>query len=222
LQMKGFLIFFLLLSAQQASAEINVSGADMTLNATLIQLDVQTQRQPVSSIFIHNDNVNGNATLEAVQIPTVPMALSRIFSWNEASLNAWPLEQGSIPTNKTDLRRIFVVHEFAGYQKDLAYPKDLFNDSTPPAITDIVVDNILSSEARINWTTDEFATSLVKYGGFPDEYETNKRDTLFTKNHSISLDELMPETRYYFAVNNTDRSGNSAELKALEFETSGP
>ena len=92
------------------------------------------------------------------------MALSRIFSWNEASINAWSLEQGSIPTEKKLLRHIFVLHEFAGYQKDLAYPKPLFNDSTPPAITDVVVDNILSRQARINWTTDEFATSLVKYG----------------------------------------------------------
>jgi hypothetical protein len=222
--MKALLISFFLLSAclDMASAEINVSGADMTYNASLIKADIQTPPQPVSSIFIYNDNGNGNSSLEPVQIPTAPLALSRIFSWNEASINVRPLEQGSIPTNKTDLRQIFVVHEFARYQKDLAYPKDLFNDSAPPAITDIVVDNILSSEARINWTTDEFATSLVKYSGFPDEYETSKRDTLFTKNHSIPLDGLLPETRYYFAVNSTDRSGNSAEANTSEFETSGP
>ncbi|MCX6641915.1 MAG: fibronectin type III domain-containing protein, partial [Candidatus Bathyarchaeota archaeon] len=169
----------------------------------------------------YNDNGNGNSSLEIVQIPTLPMALSRIFSWNEASINVRPLEPGSIPTNKADLRRIFVVHEFAGYQKDLAFPNAFFNDSAPPAITEIFIDNILSSEARINWTTDEFATSLVKYGGFPDEYETSKKDTLFTKNHSIYLDGLLPETKYYFAVNSTDRSGNSAEVKALEFVTSG-
>jgi hypothetical protein len=222
--MKVLLIFFALLSAQLflASAEINVSGADMTYNASMIKADIQTPPQPVSSIFIYNDNGNGNSSLEIVQIPTLPMALSRIFSWNEASINARPLEPGSIPTNKADLRRIFVVHEFAGYQKDLAFPKAFFNDSAPPAITDIVVDNILSSEARINWTTDEFATSLVKYGGHPDGYETSKRETVLTKNHTISLDRLTPETRYYFAVNSTDRSGNSAEVKALEFETSGP
>jgi len=222
--MKGVLIFFLLLSAHlcMASAEINVSGADMTYNASLIKADIRTTSQPVSSIFIYNDNGNGNSSLETVQIPTLPMALSRIFSWNEASINARPLEPDSIPTNKADLKRIFIVHEFAGYQKDLAYPKDLSNDSAPPAITNIVVDNILSMQARINWTTDEFATSLVKYGGFPDGYEASKRDTLFTKNHSISLDGLLPQTRYYFAVNSTDRSGNSAEANASEFETSGP
>jgi len=222
--MKEILIFFALLSAQLflASAEINVSGADMTYNATLTHLSIPTEGKPVSSIFIYNDNGNGNASLETVQIPTLPMALSRIFSWNEASINAWSLEHGSIPTEKKLLRHIFVLHEFAGYQKDLAYPKPLFNDTTPPEITDVAVDNILSTQARINWTTDEFATSLVKYGDYLDGYETSKRETLFTKNHSISLDGLLPKTRYYFAVNSTDRSGNSAESQASEFETSGP
>ncbi len=221
--MKAFLIFFLLVSAllSMASAEINVSGADMTYNATLIKGYIQTPPQPVSSIFIYNDNGNGNASLDEVQIPTLPVALSGIFSWNEASINAWSLERGSIPTDKKDLRRIFIVHEFAGYQKDLAYPKALFNDTAPPEITGVEVDNIISSEARINWTTDEFAASLVKYGSTQGGYEITKRDPLFTENHSILLDGLMPGTKYYFAVNSTDRSGNSAESEALEFETSG-
>jgi hypothetical protein len=222
--MKEFLIFYLLLSAQLflASAEINVSGADMTYNATLAQFSVPTEGQSVSSIFIYNDIGSGNASLEAVQIPTVPTALSRIFSWNEASLNAWSLEPGSIPTEKKHLRRIFVVHEFTGYQKDLAYPKALFNDTSPPEITGVAVDSIKSSNARINWTTDEFAASLVKYGSTPGGYETSKRESLFTKNHSITLDGLMPGTRYYFAVNSTDRNGNSAESQVSEFETSVP
>jgi hypothetical protein len=218
--MKGFLIFFLLLSTHLASAEINVSGADMTYNASLIKADIQTLPKPVSSIFIYNDIGNGNSSLEPVQIPTVPMALIRIFSWNEASINAWPLEKGSIPTKNKQLRRIFVVHEFARYQKDLDYPEDLFNDTALPKITGVAIEDILPSKARINWTTDEFSTSLVKYGSSPDGYETSKRDALFTKNHSISLDGLMPGTRYYFAVNSTDRSGNSAESQASDFETS--
>ncbi len=192
----------------------------MTYNATLIQLDIQTPPQPVSSIFIYNDNGDGNATLQEVQVPTVPVALSRIFSWNEASKNAWPLEPGSIPTKKELLRKIFVVHEFTGYQKDLAYPKVLLNDTIPPVITGAAVDSIKSSEAKIYWTTDESATSLVKYMSDPDGIETDKRDALFTTNHSISLDGLMPGTMYYFAVNSTDRSGNSAESDAYDFETS--
>lgn len=205
-----------------ASAEINVSDADMTYNATLIEADIQTPPQPVSTIFIYNDNGNGNSSLEPVQIPTLPLALSRIFSWNEASKNTWLLAKGTIPTEKKLLRQFFVVHEFARFQRDLAYPKIFFNDTISPEITDVAADEIYSRQARVNWTTDEYATSLVKYGSTPDNFESEKRERAFAENHSILLDGLMPGTKYYFAVNSTDRSGNSAESQALEFETSGP
>lgn len=205
-----------------ASSEINVSGADMTYNSTLNEADIQTPLQPVSVIFIYNDIGNGNYSLEPIQIPTVPIALSRIFSWNEASKNTKALEKGSIPTEKKLLRRIFILHEFAGYQEDLAYPKALFNDVIPPEISDVEVYDISSRGARVNWTTDEYATSLVKYGNNPNAFESEKRARILAENHSILLDRLEPVTKYYFAVNSIDRSGNSAESQALEFETSGP
>jgi hypothetical protein len=221
--MKVLLIFFALLSAQLflASAEINVSGADMTYNASLIKADIQTPPQPVSAIFIYNDNGNGNSSLEPVQIPTAPLALSRIFSWNEASKNARSLVQGKIPTERKLLRRFFVVHEFAGFQRDLAYPRVFFKDTTPPEIMDVAVYDISSRQEKINWTTNEYATSQVKYGSIPGAFESDKRERILAMNHSVLLDGLMPGMKYYFAVNSTDRSGNSAESEALEFETSG-
>ena len=221
--MKAILLIFLLLSALlcTASADINVSGADMTYNATLIEADIQTPLQPVSSIFIYNDNGNGNTSLEPEQIPTIPMALSHIFSWNDASKNTWSLERGSIPTECKPLRHIFVVHELAGYQKDLAYPKAFFSDSTPPKISEVAIDSISSSQAKINWTTNEYATSMVKYGSTSDAFESDIKERSFEMNHTILLDGLVPGTKYYFAVNSTDRSGNSAESQSLEFETLG-
>lgn len=218
--MKRFLIFFLLLFAHLAAAEISVSGSDMIYNATLVQFDVQTPPQAISSIFVYNDNGNSNATLEAVQIPTLPEALSRIFHYNEASINAWALESGNIPTEKKPLKSIFVIHEFARNQNNLVYPKDLLNDNVPPVIKDIAVDEIKPNEARINWTTNEYATSLVEYRSSLDSNEGSKKDALFTMNHSILLEGLLPGTLYYFAVNSTDRSGNSAESAVHEFETS--
>ena len=222
--MKTVLILILLLSTCVgiASAEINVSGADMTYNATLSEADIQTPLQPVSFIFIYNDIGNVNSSLEPVQIPTVPMALSRIFSWNEVSKNTRSLEMGSIPTERKLLRHIFVVHEFAGFQDDLQYPKHLFNDTTPPKISDVTTDRTTSRQARINWSTDEYATSLVKFGGFPDEYDASKKENLYTQNHSIQLEELLPETKYYVGIISKDRSGNSAESQTSEFENSGP
>jgi hypothetical protein len=220
--MKGFLLLFLFLSANLclASAEINVSGADANYNTSLKQCNITTLHQQVLSIFIFNDNGNSNGSLEAVQIPTMPTVLSQIFTWNDVSSNTWPLEKGSIPTIMKHLRQIFVVHEFARYQKDLAYPMAFLNDTNLPVISDVIVVGIKSSEARINWTTDEFATSLVKYGTTLGGHGISRHDDLYSMNHSILLDGLSSGTKYYFVANSTDRTGNSAESQASFFETS--
>jgi hypothetical protein len=218
--MKEFLIFFLLLSAHLASGEIDVSGADAIRNASLVQADINTTRQPVSSILIYNENGNDSISLEAAQIPTSTIALSRIFTWDDVSKNTWPLQLGNIPSAKKQLRHIFIVHEFASNQKSLAYPHELFQDTKPPAIANIAIKDNMSNEATINWTTDEFATSLVKYSNTPGAYDLKESDALYTINHSLALHGLLPEARYYLVVNSTDRSKNSAESRSLEFQTS--
>lgn len=219
--MTGLLIIFFILFAQLASAEINVSGADAIRNASLIQADIQTLRQPVSSIFLYNENGNDSISLESVQIPTTSMALSRIFSWNEVSINTRPLQPESIPSAKKQLRQIFVVHEFASYQKRLSYPYELFRDNKPPLIANVAIKDNMSNEATINWTTDEFATSLAKYSSSPGAYDLKESDALHTINHSLTLHGLLPDTMYYLVVNSTDRSKNSAESHPMEFKTSG-
>lgn len=219
--MRVFLIFFLLFSSNLAIAEINVSGADAIRNASLIEADIQTPPHPVSSIFIFNQNGNDSIPLDAIQITTLPMAISRIFTWNEVSKNTWPLQSGRISTKKEQLRHIFVLHEFTENKKNFDYPRDLFKDGESPKILDVTMDSIKPNEARINWTTSEFAESLVMFSISSGNYDSSKRDLLFTKNHSITLEELIQETRYYFVVSSTDRSGNSAESEPLEFETSG-
>lgn len=219
--MKGILIFFLLLSAHLAYAEINVSGADAIRNYSLLQADIQTQPQPVSSIFMYNENGNDSISLEAAQIPTMPIALSRIFTWNDVSKNTWPLQPERIPTAKKQRRQIFMVHEFASYQKSFNYPDELFKDVKPPVIANIAIKDNMSDEATINWTTDEFATSVAKYSSSPGTYDSKESYALYAINHSLTLHGLLPDTRYYLVVNSTDRSKNSAESQPLEFQTSG-
>jgi hypothetical protein len=219
--MRGLLLLFIFLPSVLciASAEIRVSGADATYNATLLKANVTTEAQPVTDIFTFNDNGKANQSMEAVKIPTIPAPLTKIFILHEAASNIWPLEKGIVPTSPISLNQIFVLHEFVKDQKDLAYPISLLNDSTPPIISDVAFDNVNASNARINWTTDEFADSLVKFGISPGDYAMSKGDDLYAKNHSISLSDLSPGTRYYFVVNGTDRSGNSAQSAAFDFET---
>ena len=220
--MRGILLLFLLLSSALcvASAQIRVSGADEMFNATLYGVSIGTKQVPVPFVFSFNDNGKANQSLEKVQVPTSPAALGREFTFNEASSDILTLESVSIPTGPQALMQIFVLHEFVKDSKDLAYPAALVNDTTPPRIADVESDDVKVNRARINWTTDEFSDSLVKYGLSSLDHGTSARDVLYTMNHSVSLFDLSPGTRYYFAVNSTDRSGNSAESQEYEFKTS--
>ena len=99
---------------------------------------------------------------------------------------------------------------------------ELMNDTIPPVIADVSVINITNNSAMITWRTDEFADSVVKYGENSTVYTKMCTDELFVKEHTITLTGLSPDTTYYFVVNSTDRSGNSAESLEYRFETSVP
>jgi hypothetical protein len=96
---------------------------------------------------------------------------------------------------------------------------ELMNDTIPPVIADVSVINITNNSAIITWRTDEFADSVVKYGENTAVYTKMCTDELFAKEHTITLTGLSPDTTYYFVVNSTDRSGNSAESLEYRFTT---
>jgi len=61
----------------------------------------------------------------------------------------------------------------------------------------------------------------VKYGKASRIYTEREKDSLFVKTHVIELAGLLPGNCYYFVVNGTDQSGNSAESSEYRFTTSG-
>jgi chitodextrinase len=91
-------------------------------------------------------------------------------------------------------------------------------DTIPPVITDISVINLVNNSAKVTWITDEFADSMLKYGVNSTAYTETCKDELFVKEHEITLTELSPDTTYYFVVNNTDQSGNTAESSEYRFK----
>jgi S-layer protein (TIGR01567 family) len=76
-----------------------------------------------------------------------------------------------------------------------------------------------SSSATITWTTNNDSDSRVKYGTTSGDYEKKKHDATNETDHSITLTDLDADTTYYFRVNSTDESGNSAESGEYEFKT---
>jgi hypothetical protein len=84
------------------------------------------------------------------------------------------------------------------------------SDSTAPTIAEVGVSGITTSGATITWTTDEPATSQVKYGltaayGYATSLDKNRLTS-----HSVTLSELEPGTTYYYGVVSVDKAGNQA------------
>ncbi|MHC1610940.1 MAG: hypothetical protein ACXQTW_05005 [Candidatus Methanospirareceae archaeon] len=57
----------------------------------------------------------------------------------------------------------------------------------------------------------------MKYGKASRIYTEREKDSLFVKTHVIELAGLLPGNGYYFVVNGTDQSGNSAESSEYRF-----
>jgi chitodextrinase len=92
-------------------------------------------------------------------------------------------------------------------------------DTTPPVITNITVAAVMKDSAIITWETDEVSDSLVKYGTEPRNYTKTAYNTIDMLNHSIDLAGLTLNTTYYYVVNSTDPSDNSAESMEFNFTT---
>jgi hypothetical protein len=97
-------------------------------------------------------------------------------------------------------------------------------DTTPPVISNIASSLITNTTTTITWDTDEVADSLVKYGttqGGP--YGMTASDPTDVTSHSVGLSGLTNNTTYYYVVNSTDPSDNSAESGENSFTTlAGP
>jgi len=92
-------------------------------------------------------------------------------------------------------------------------------DTTPPVITNVSAISITKDSATITWETDEPSDSLVKYGTEPGNYTEIVYNVSYVTYHSISLANLTPNTTYYFVVNSTDQSNNSAQSIEHNFTT---
>lgn len=213
------LVFALVIYVNAASAGITVTDAEAIYEANLSSVVIPTEHHPIEKIFTCNEDALLKQALISVSIPTMPIPIKEIFIINEdASFNI-RLYAVSIPTEPSPIKNIFIHLEDAKAYEALAFPKGLIPDTTSPLITDVTVTNITNNSAIVKWNTDEIADSAVNYGLESVIYTEIESDPLFVINHTIALTPLSPGTNYYFAVNSTDRSGNSAESLQSRFTT---
>lgn len=90
-------------------------------------------------------------------------------------------------------------------------------DTTAPVISRIqIVPDITT--ARITWQTDELSDSVVVYGETIN-YDTTRTDANKVLNHTINIDQLLPEKTYHFKVSSRDEAGNKGESADIAFTT---
>ena len=84
-----------------------------------------------------------------------------------------------------------------------------------PAVTFIT-----GTTAKIEWLTDEFSSSEVQYGT-TGSYGSDASGAGSTKNHSVTLTGLTPETTYHYSVLSTDLCSNGPTFSSDETFTTG-
>ncbi|MCK4941449.1 fibronectin type III domain-containing protein [candidate division WOR-3 bacterium] len=93
-------------------------------------------------------------------------------------------------------------------------------DTTPPVISNVASSGVTSSSAVITWDTDEYSNSVVRYDtdGGPDyDFVSSNADLVLS--HDITLTGLSPSTQYYYIVESTDASNNTAASAEHSFTT---
>ncbi|MBU6388943.1 fibronectin type III domain-containing protein, partial [Patescibacteria group bacterium] len=94
--------------------------------------------------------------------------------------------------------------------------------SIPPTITDgPTVDNITTTSATVNWTTDKPSNSVVSYGTESGKYlyQSGEIEDATLTSHTVNLTTLVRGTTYYYKVQSTDVNGNLAESAEKTFQS---
>lgn len=92
-------------------------------------------------------------------------------------------------------------------------------DNIAPIISSIRVVEVNSDAATILWTTDEITSGEIDYG-LTRGYESGVGiSAFFTKEHRLSLSDLVGNTVYHFRLTATDSAGNSSSSADFTFTT---
>ncbi len=91
-------------------------------------------------------------------------------------------------------------------------------DTMPPSISDIAIQEG-PTRARVSWSTDEPTIGAVEYGTTAS-FELGQVATVSGgQQFDVLLDNLLPDTTYYFRITSEDANGNTRQSEASQFVT---
>lgn len=92
-------------------------------------------------------------------------------------------------------------------------------DTSAPVISDVQSMSVGVSDETIMWTTDEPATSAIRYGTSESLGQTAVVPGSAALMHSATLTDLAPGTLYHFCIDATDTAGNGSTSCGHTFTT---
>ncbi len=97
----------------------------------------------------------------------------------------------------------------------------LAQDTTPPIISNVQASRVISTKATISWNTDEVCRERIGYGTSPGLHEGagGMVSSYCRTAHIMNIEELSPDTTYYYVVSSMDISGNKATSTEHQFKT---
>ncbi len=115
---------------------------------------------------------------------------------------------------------IWVAGFFVWQNKHLlpAAAEEEEEDNTPPLIYNVGVSSINATSSIITWETDELADSLINYG-LNKEYGIIRDPRADKFEHMIIVENLAPDTNYFFRITSADDSGNQGISSDYTFQT---
>ncbi len=109
--------------------------------------------------------------------------------------------------------------DLAGNDSEYSDPASITPDLTPPTFSNINAGSITENSVTITWTTDEPATSLVRYGEEIAYGSQTTLDPALVTSHSVPITGLSDGTTYHYQVESTDGSDNTSTSSDRIFDT---
>jgi hypothetical protein len=194
------------------SARARDTAGNTTLSAEVhVVIDAQA---PTGSVTINNGAEVTNSrtvtlTLTAADNagPITQMRFSNTGSSYSSAQNyspakTWTLSSGS------GTKTVYAKVKDAAGNWSAPFTDTIELDLTAPTISNVAVTNLTSNSATITWTTNEPATTQLRFGTTSSLGQTTPLDSSLTTVHSVTLAGLSAKKRYYYRAVSKDAAGN--------------
>ncbi len=173
-------------------------GLDTTLGAVAVRTVVQFVDTYVQ-VVMSSPGPDFQARLQQVTTrPLIGAAQSSVLYALAAPAAGWSAALANVAQH-IELR-------LAERSRDwrLVFPGTLLQDNVPPQIG-----RPGAVGAHVNWTTNEFTTSVVRYGAVEGDLGKMAIDGELRRAHSVVLEGMGPGVTLFCQISSTDQSGNA-------------